>query len=221
MKLTDAVKHINKHKICLVFPIKNNPEILSLWKCFYPRAKMKWEWDDSADNRVAKLWHLREEMASSRKIVYAKWYKGRATLLSKDIFVNMLALFEVAAEERIFKYKTAERIYDALEDNSPLSTKQIKKECDLAGKFMLADFNRSTKELWESLKIVGVGEKDDGAFPSLLVGASKLMHEELWAESKNISTQDAYLYLHAKLGKENKFFHYIQKLLAQNPRDVF
>ncbi len=38
-------------------------------------------------------------------------------------------------------------------------------------------------ELWMRLLIVGYGERDDGAFPPLLVGASQLLFEDLWAES--------------------------------------
>lgn len=211
MNLREAIKHVEKHKICLVFPIKKRAEPMSLWKSFYPRSTMKWEWDDSADSRVAKLWHLREELASSKKVVYAKWYQGRATLIAKKTFVNLLALSRHIELERKFKYAYASRIYDLLEDNSPLSTKEIKKYTELQGKLFAAEFNRSTKELWDTLKIVGVGEKDDGAFPSLLVGATKLMHEDLWKKASCVSPERAQAQLLKDLGEDNLFWKNIVK----------
>ncbi len=213
MNLRDAIKHVEKHKICLVFPIKNKSEPMSLWKSFYPRTKMKWEWDDSADSRVAKLWHLREELASSKKVVYAKWYQGRATLIAKKTFVNLLALSRHVELERQFKYASASRMYDLLEDNSPLSTKELKKHTELQGKMFEAEFGRATKELWSSFKIVGVGEKDDGAFPSLLVGATKLIHEDLWKKAASVSLEDAQAQLLKDLGADNLFWKYIAKTM--------
>jgi hypothetical protein len=43
------------------------------------------------------------------------------------------------------------------------------------------------KFLWTRLLIVGVGEVDDGAFPSLAVGATELVFEDLWLSRKNVS----------------------------------
>ncbi len=36
------------------------------------------------------------------------------------------------------------------------------------------------KELWSRLLIMGVGEVDDGAFPSLNMSATRLRFEDLW-----------------------------------------
>ena len=67
MKTSKAIEAINRNGSLLVFPIQNREEPKSLWSELYPKTKMKWEWDDSADSRVAKLWHLREELSRSKR----------------------------------------------------------------------------------------------------------------------------------------------------------
>ncbi len=184
MNLQSAIAAINKHGMLLTFPIKNAKLPLSLWSVAYPRTKMKWEWDDDGDNRVVQLWHLRERLSRSGKVVYTKWYKGRATFFSRKEFTKRLAA-SLANTNRAAHMLTREArdILEALEENSPLSTKVLKKTVDLRGKFHEATYNRAMKELWSRYLIVGYGEVDEGAFPSLAIGATKLLFEDLYKEA--------------------------------------
>jgi len=47
------------------------------------------------------------------------------------------------------------------------------------------------KELFMRLLIVGFGEVEDGAFPSLAVGATELVFEDLWREGSQMSAPRA------------------------------
>jgi hypothetical protein len=47
------------------------------------------------------------------------------------------------------------------------------------------------KELWSRLLIVGFGEVDEGAFPSLAVGATRLLFEPLYEEAKELAPGEA------------------------------
>jgi len=47
------------------------------------------------------------------------------------------------------------------------------------------------QELWQRLLIVGFGEVDEGAFPSLALGATRWIFEDLYQESQDLSTEDA------------------------------
>src|SRR4051794_5592646 len=90
-KLRDrAIKSIDQRGVLLVYPIQNRKEPLSLWSELFPRSKMVWDWGDESHNKIADVWHLREELSRSRKVVYSKWYQGRATLFSFEVFVNLL-----------------------------------------------------------------------------------------------------------------------------------
>lgn len=87
-----AIEKIESAGAILVFPIANQKEPASLWSVFYPRSQMRWEWDESGDNRVGNLWHLRTELSTTTEVVYAKWFRGRATFFSREIFPAFLRL---------------------------------------------------------------------------------------------------------------------------------
>ncbi|MEO8877248.1 MAG: hypothetical protein ABI461_16765, partial [Polyangiaceae bacterium] len=97
-KLSRAVKLIEKLGICLVFPLENRSDPPSLWSALYPGEKMLWEWDEDGDGRVSDLWHLRMRLAESREVVYAKWFRGRATFFSRDVYREMLGRMDAAGQ---------------------------------------------------------------------------------------------------------------------------
>ncbi len=216
MNIKSALSAINEKGILLVYPIDNQKEPPSLWSYFYPRSKMKWEWNDNSDNRVADLWFLREKLSSSGHVVYAKWYRGRATFFSKDIFVALLRLLNPRIDSLTIGELSNGSLSTLriLEDNSPLSTKQLKKETGLQGKFLEADYNRRLKELWNRLLIVGYGEIDDGAFPSLAMAATKLVFEEEFQKAQNLTETDALKILSKKLHTDSVFWKQIKRLTA-------
>lgn len=182
MSQKQAISIINKHDLLLTFPVKNSVEPRSLWSVTYPKSEMRWEWDDSGDNRIVKLWQLREELSRSGEVVYVKWFQGRATFFSQGLFTAMLAVFLKANASRSLS-REAREILDILESDSPLSTKALKKACGLQGRLNESTYTRAMKELWSRLLIVGFGEIDEGAFPSLAIGASKLIFESLYDQA--------------------------------------
>ncbi len=211
-KLTkaSAIKAVNKRGALLVYPLNNRREPASLWSELWPRTKMRWEWDQDGDDRVADMWHMREVLSRSRQVVYAKWYQGRATLFSFDVFVNLLSFlggvgdFEMSRESGL--------ALEALEADSPLSTKQLKAACELEGRLLEPVYNRALKPLWQRLWIVGFGEFEDSSFPSLGIGATRTLFEELWLEAAKIDSGVAERMLVDRLGAENLFFKYAVKL---------
>ena len=121
-----ALSALERREILLVFPINNRPEPRSLWSEFYPRSEMRWEWDDSGDDRVARLWHLRAQLAASGSVVYAKWYQGRATFFSKQVFPKMVAALNPEGYDPRRLSLHARNLYEILESDSPLSTKELR-----------------------------------------------------------------------------------------------
>lgn len=188
---TRALQAIDREGILLVFPIQNQKVPASLWSALWPRSRMRWEWTDDADNRVAELWHLREGLSKSAKVVYGKWFRGRATFFSRKVFASLLASLHGNRSPRAGLSPLAREILDLLEMNSPISTKRLKKELGLRGKRFSADFDRAMKELWARLLIVGFGEVDDGAFPSLAVGATQLLFEDIWTQALSANADEA------------------------------
>ena len=212
MKLKEAINKINKRGILLVYPVKNQKEPTSIWSEFYPRKKMNWEWTDDGDTSVHDMWYLMKKLSDCGEVVYSKWYQNRATFFSKEIFTAMLAIKmkEPGFDENLSR--NARDILDVLEDSSPMSTREIKKITDLQGRDNEPAFHRAMKELFQKFLIVGYGEVDDGAFPSLAVGATKNLYEDLWGKAKTISEKNASATLDQYLPTENKFRKFFEKL---------
>jgi hypothetical protein len=210
-----ALQAIDKHGALLVFPVDNKREPLSIWSCFYPRSPMRWEWDEDGDNRVAGLWHLRADLSTTRKAVYVKWYQGRATYLSRPLFTALLRALNPDLDSLPSLSPTARKILSILEGESPLSTKELKRAADLKGRDNEASFNRAMKELWSRLLIVAFGEVDDGAFPSLAVGATRVLFEDLWKKAADLDRGRALAGIGKILPPRNPFALFFEKLLKQ------
>lgn len=182
-----AKRHIEEIGICLVYPIANKTEPPSLWHALWPNAPMSWSWDDEADDRVVDLWHLRAQLAESHEVAYGKWFKGRATFFSLPVFHALLGRICETGDPFADLPRAAHDILALLRERSPLSTKLLRQEAGLRGKQHDRAFNQAMKVLWSRLLIVGVGEVEDGAFPSLAVGATELVFEDLWLSRGDVS----------------------------------
>ena len=184
MSLARAIALVERHGILLVFPLANRAEPKSLWSVLHPRTPMRWEWDETGDGRVVALWHARRELAESRAVVYSKWFRGRATLFAMDVFRAILVSLAVDAPLTAGLSPDARALLEILEDDSPQSTKTLKRTAGMQGRAMEAAYTRALKELWSRLLVVGAGEEEDGAFPSLSIGATRLLFEDLWTEAE-------------------------------------
>ncbi|HEU4534499.1 MAG TPA: hypothetical protein VFS00_10290, partial [Polyangiaceae bacterium] len=181
--LSAAIDAIDRRGILLLYPLENRPDPPSLWGVLHPRAAMRWAWDESGDDRVVALWHLRAALATDRRVAYAKWFRGRATFFSLPVFRATLAAARAAAPPPRGLSAEARTLLELLEESSPQSTRVLRRAAGLEGKMLERPFARALDELWSRLLIVGAGEVDDGAFPSLAVGATRLLYEDLFAEA--------------------------------------
>ncbi len=137
-----AVAAINEHHIQLVYPIKNAPEPRSLWHSLHPRTFMKWDWSEDADQRVVDIWHLKDDLSCGQDVVYAKWFRGRATFFSREIFAPILCLLETTKVDEIHRSVHASDIYDELLERSPLTPKIVRQAVDLSGIHNRSDYEK-------------------------------------------------------------------------------
>jgi len=137
------------------------------------------------------MWGLMKRLSDCREVVYSKWYQGRATFFSRELFVAMLCLRRRRFDARRRLTSTAKTLFEVLENNSPLSTRKLKELTDLQGRLHEAEYSRAMKDLFSCLLIVGFGEVDDGAFPSLAVGATELLYDDLWRRAAALSVRKA------------------------------
>lgn len=210
-----AIQAINKRGCLLVYPIKNKTEPRSLWCELFPRSKMRWEWDTGGDNRVSELWYLREDLSRSHQVVYGKWFQNRATFIANDTFVRLLAFLRAEEFQAELTVDSANAL-EILTSDSPLSTKQLKAALELEGRLLEPTYNRALKPLWQHLVITAFGEFEDSSFPSLGIGATQVLFEDLWNESLAIPAGGAELWLRRKLGENNPFFKFARKVLGSS-----
>ena len=207
-----AIQAINRRGALLVYPLDNRKEPASIWSELYPRSKMRWEWDQGGDTRVSDLWILREELSRSRKVIYSKWYQGRATFLSEEVFTDLLSYLR---PNELALTVESQQMLDILTSDSPLSTKQLKAAVELEGRLLEPLFNRTIKPLWRGLLLVGFGEFEDSSFPSLGIGATQTLFEDLWLRSLDVSPDEATARLERRLGKDNPFLKFARRV--KNP----
>jgi len=201
------IKIINEQKIVLVFPVNNAKEPKSLWSQLFPRSNLKWEWSDSSvDQRIVDLWHLREELSRSDDVVYAKWLRGRATFFSKDMFVSLLAMLNDFRQIESGLSAAAAHLLRHLNDDSPQPTVRLKKSSGFKGPHAKI-YEKAMSELWRRLLVIGNGEVAEGAFPSLAIGSTKVLREELWQEARESKKahDDVHSYLSEHHPLTNKF----------------
>lgn len=208
-----AIEAINANGVLLVFPKKESPEIPSLWHCLHPRTKMVWEWDDKGDGRVFALWHLMKELSSERDVVYLKWFQDRATFFSKEVFLEYLSFLQTHFSIEEGLSAEAENLLAILRLNSPQSTRELKKEAGLQGKFYLSSYTRAIKQLFQRGLIVGCGEIADGSFPSSLLGATDLVFESVHAKSLKRPAKN----LPLSISKQPKFKSFFERCSKNIP----
>ena len=216
--IAKAVSLINRRGVLLVFPIDNRELPPSLWTEFFPDTKMRWEWDQGADTRVSDLWALMKRLSDCRQVVYSKWYRSRATFFSRALFTAMLCLRCIRRDTRHGLSEAARRIFEVLENNSPLSTKELKRATDLQGKLNETAYSRAMKDLFNRLLIVGFGEVDDGAFPSLSVGATELLFDDLWRVADEMPARDAQSSIDRLMPESSFFRHYFERNLQDRDK---
>ena len=195
----------------LVYPIHNRELPRSLWSEFFPDTDMVWDWNEDADHRVSDMWSLMKRLSDCREVVYSKWYQGRATFFSRELFLAMLCLRRRQFDMRRRLSSTAQLLFEVLENNSPLSTRKLKELTDLQGRLHEAEYSRAMKELFSCLLIVGFGEVDDGAFPSLAVGATELLYDDLWRQAEKISIRKAQETLDRMMQSSSHFRRFFEK----------
>jgi hypothetical protein len=208
---SSAVTSIRQHGALLVFPINNRELPHSLWAEFFPTTRMVWDWNEDSDPRVGEMWQIMKRLSDCREVVYSKWYQGRATFFSHEVFSAMLATRRSHQTPRHQLSETARVLFEVLENNSPLSTRKLKEFAELQGRANEAAYNRGMKELFTRLLIVGFGEVEDGAFPSLAVGATELLFEDLWREGAEMSAVKAQVTLERFLPAESHFRRHFEK----------
>lgn len=207
---------VEEKGILLVYPLQNRAFPRSIWSALYPRSKMNWDWDVTGDDRVVELWQMREELSREDGILYAKWFQGRATFFSARVASALIAAYQTRNRNEASYSQEARDISKILAMDSPMSTKEIKKQSGLQGRALESTYQKAMKELWLGLSICGRGEVHDSSFPSLAVGLTSSLHPEIWERAKKIETYEGIGLVESTIKKDESMLKFFRRHLP-NP----
>jgi hypothetical protein len=196
LTLAEAVKFIDATGYCMLFPVKNTP-LPSLYYAVTGRGlRGKWKWDKYS----TMVWRWKDELPRRRRAFYAKYFRGRGTLISLKLLPHFLAMRDSVvtpgdyarfySEGRI--RDGARIIWEALEEHGPLATLELRNACKMETKAGNIRFKRAILELQCMLIVVHFGaEQETNAWAS---GRYELTHRAFPQQTKaaqRISPDDA------------------------------
>jgi hypothetical protein len=163
----EAVKFIEAMGYCMLFPVTNVP-LPSLYFAVTrrnPHEKMVW------DKYSAMVWNWKDELPRRRLAFYAKYFRGRGTLISLRLLPHFLAMRESTAvpgdHERFYSEgritEDARIIWKALAEHGPLATLELRHACKMGSKAGNKRFKRAILDLQRMLVAVHAGAVQETA----------------------------------------------------------
>ena len=162
----EAVKFINNVGIALLFP-GDNMALPDLWSAIngYQRAIPK----HHHDSALSKTWNWKDEIPTRKEAWYGKLIRGKPAFISLEMLPAIYAMSPNYGEldDYLEAYadgvlsKEAKEIYEALMQNGPMPTSDLRKAVGMKGGGDNARrFERAIAELQTGLKIVKSGISD-------------------------------------------------------------
>jgi hypothetical protein len=169
--VTHALKFINAAGFCTLFPVANVP-LPSLYCAVTGRAS-----DDDIvfDKHFAKLWRWKDDLPRRRRALYAKYFRGKGTFISKLQLPNFLAMRGAAVtpndHERFYRegriHSDARLIWETLAERGPLATLELRHACKMETTVGNVRFKRAILSLQCFLIVSHFGsEQETGAWAS-------------------------------------------------------
>ena len=199
----EAVRYINATGYCMLFPVANVP-LSSVYFAVTrrnPQEKMVW------DKYSRMVWSWKDELPRRGRALYAKYFRGRGTLISLARLPDFLALSEFAGggigRERAHAQGRiggdARVIWEALENLGPLATLELRHACKMETKAGSIRFRRAMVELQRALVAVHSGtEQETTAWPSARYDLTFRAFPREWEAAREISPEKARAGLAAK-----------------------
>ena len=167
----EAVKYIDAAGFCMLFPVKNIP----LTSLYYAVTRRNPQSDFVWDRYVEMLWKWKDELPQRKSAYYAKYFRGRGTFISREQLPFFLAMRETAVESNDHEHFYAEgriredarAIWEAIGENGPLATLELRNICKMDSKAGNVRFKRAVADLQCVLVLVHFGtEQETGAWAS-------------------------------------------------------
>jgi hypothetical protein len=203
LAFAEAVKYIDAAGYCMLFPVTNVP-LPSLYYAVArrnPHEKMIW------DKYSMMVWRWKDELPRRRRAYYAKYFRGRGTLISLRQLPNFLAVQDAPTSpgdhDRFYSDgrigADARVIWEALDEHGPLATLELRHACKMDSKAGNVRFKRAILELQRQLIAVHFGaEQETAAWASGRYELTSRAFPDRTAAARQIAPQRARIELARK-----------------------
>jgi len=163
----EAVKYIDATGYCMLYPVANVP----LPSLYYAVTRRNPHVDFVWDKYSVMLWRWKDELPRRRRAFYAKYFRGRGTFISLKFLPHFLAMREAAVgpsdHERFYAEgrirEDALTIWEALAEDGPLATLELRHACKMDTKAGNVRFKRAILDLQCLLVAVHFGAEQETA----------------------------------------------------------
>jgi len=146
--------------------------VACLWEAVTGKANPRWPRHSHHDAGIGLTWDLKDTLPASKRVYYGKLLKGRPLLVSLELFPMFYALVRGRQRARDYRLEyeagrlshTARRIMDAMLDEHPQYTRELRANVFMLEPSKTREFERAMAELQQGLWLVKSEERYEPTF---------------------------------------------------------
>jgi hypothetical protein len=167
----DALAFVRDVGFCSTF--YRFPEgVACLWEAVAGKASPRWPRHSHHDVGIGLTWDLKDTLPAGKRVYYGKLLRGRPLLVALDLFPMFYALVRGRQRARDYRVEyeagrlshTARRIMDAMLDEHPQYTRELRANVFMLEPSKTREFERAMAELQQGLWLVKSEERYEPSF---------------------------------------------------------
>ncbi len=163
--MTQALDFVRSTGFCFAFKAHNS-ELPCLWHAACGQRNPVYPLHTHHDPYISLVWQAKDELAHTKKVYYGKAIKKRPSIISLEYFPYFYILNRQSLQPDAYlsQYmrgelsREAKMIMDALADNSPLVTADLKIASGFSHPQRRATFDKAMAELQSKMYVVKIAE---------------------------------------------------------------
>src|SRR2546428_10190674 len=172
--------------------------VACLWEAVAGRANPRWPRHSHHDAGIGLTWNLKDRLPASKRVYYGKLLKGRPLLVALDLFPMFYALVRGRQRARDYQAEyeagrlshTARRIMDAMLEEHPQYTRELRANVFMLEPATTRGFERAMAELQQGLWVVKSEERYEPTFSYRWDLVESWLPTEV-AEGRRLSREEA------------------------------
>ena len=167
----DALAFVREVGFCSTF--YRFPEgVACLWEAVAGKPNPRWPRHSHHDAGIGLTWDLKNSLPAAKRVYYGKLLKGRPLLVSLEMFPMFYALVRGRQRGRDYRVEyeagrlshTARRLMDAMVEEHPQYTRQLRTNVFMLEPSKTREFERAMAELQQGLWLVKSEERYEPTF---------------------------------------------------------